>query len=69
LIEYTERLVREEIRSWPDGSYAFTDYMDSDGVGCPPVRLQVTVIVEGDTLTADFTGSAAPQPLALTLAA
>ena len=60
LIDHTERLVRAEISSWPDGSQAFTDFMDSDGTGGPPVRIQVTVTVEGDTLTADFTGTA-PQ--------
>ena len=60
LIDYTERLVRAEIASWPDGGHTFTDYMDSDGVGGPPVRLQVTVTIEEDTLTADFTGTA-PQ--------
>ena len=60
LIDYTERLVRAEIASWPDGSHSFTDYMDSDGVGGPPVRLHVTLTVKGDGLTADFTGSA-PQ--------
>ena len=32
LLAYTERLVRSEIASWPDGSSSFTDYMDSDGV-------------------------------------
>ena len=60
LIDYTERLVRAEIASWPDGSHTFTDYMDSDGVGGPPVKLQVTITVKGDAFTADFTGSA-PQ--------
>ncbi len=60
LIAYTERLVRAEIAAWPDGSYTFTDYMDSDGVGGPRVKLQVTLTVKGDTLTADFTGTA-PQ--------
>ena len=57
LIDYTERLVRAEIAGWPDSSHTFTDYMDSDGIGGPRVRLQVTVTVEGDTLTADFTGT------------
>jgi len=60
LIAYTERLMRAEIASWPDSTHTFTDYMDSDGVGDQPVRLQVKVTVEGDTLTADFSGSA-PQ--------
>ncbi len=57
LIDYTERLVRSEIASWPDASLSFTDYMDSDGVGGPRVKLYVTVTVKGDTLTADFTGT------------
>ncbi len=57
LLTYTERLVRSEVASWPDGCSSFTDYMDSDGVGGPPVRLQVTLTIEGDTLTADFTGT------------
>jgi N-methylhydantoinase B len=34
--------------------------MDSDGVGGPPVQIQVTITVEGDSLTADFTGTS-PQ--------
>ena len=57
LIAYTERLMRAEIAAWPDGSNTFTDYMDSDGVGGPRVRLQVKITVEGDSLTADFTGT------------
>ena len=32
LIDHTERLVRQEIASWPDGSATFTDYLDSDGI-------------------------------------
>jgi N-methylhydantoinase B len=59
LIDYTERLVRAEIASWPDGSYNFVDYLDSDGVGGPPTRIEVTLTVAGDRLTADFTGSSA----------
>ena len=65
LIDYTERLVRAEIARWPDGTHTFTDYMDSDGVGGPPVKLHVALTVEGDSLTADFTGSAAQVPGAI----
>jgi N-methylhydantoinase B len=60
LIDYTEQRLREEIRSWPDGSSSFTDYMDTDGVGGPPVCIHVNLTVAGETLTADFTGSS-PQ--------
>src|SRR5437588_1132835 len=65
LIRYTERLVRAEIRSWPDGRTTFADYLDSNGVGGPPVKIQVTLEVAGDTLTADFTGSDPQVPGAL----
>ncbi|MBB30201.1 MAG: 5-oxoprolinase [Gemmatimonadetes bacterium] len=57
LIDYTERLVRAEIEAWPDGTHAFTDYLDSDGVGGPRVKVHVEVTVSGDQLTADFTGT------------
>lgn len=60
LIAYTERLMRAEMASWQDGSSSFTDYMDNDGLGGGPVKIQVTITKEGDTLTADFTGSS-PQ--------
>ena len=59
LIDYTERLMRAEIASWPDGTSSFVDYMDSDGVGGPPVRFEVTITIAGDTISADFTGTAA----------
>jgi N-methylhydantoinase B len=52
--------VRAEIATWPKGSYSFTDYLDSDGCGGPPVKFHVTLTVEGDSLTADFTGTS-PQ--------
>ena len=57
LLQYTEALVRSAIRSWPDGSYSFTDYLDSDGVGGPRVKICVTLTVDGDSLTVDFSGS------------
>ena len=65
LIDYTERLVRAEIASWPDGSHTFTDYLDSNGVGGPRVKLQVTLTVEGDSLTADFRGTDPQAPGAI----
>jgi len=60
LIDYTERLMRSEIASWPDGEATFIDYMDSDGIGGPRVKIQVKLTKRGDGLIADFTGSS-PQ--------
>ena len=60
LLDYTERMVRAEIASWPDGEYAFTDYLDGDGFDERPIPIAVKLTVDGETLTADYTGSA-PQ--------
>ncbi|MBA2475893.1 MAG: hydantoinase B/oxoprolinase family protein [Actinobacteria bacterium] len=58
LIEHTERLVRHELASWPDGSAEFTDYLDSDGIEVREVPVHVRVSIAGDELTADFSQSA-----------
>jgi N-methylhydantoinase B len=55
LVEYTERLVRQEIASWPDGTASFTDYLDSDGIERADVRITATVTIDGDEITADLT--------------
>lgn len=57
LIDYTERLMRAEIATWPNGTSSFVDYMDSDGVGGPPVRFEVAITIAGDSITADFSGT------------
>ena len=31
LLDYTEKLTREEIRNIPDGVYEFEDWVDNDG--------------------------------------
>jgi N-methylhydantoinase B len=60
LMAYTERLARAEIARWPDGRYAFTDYIDDDGMDPDPIPIAVTVTVDGDDLEVDFAGTA-PQ--------
>jgi N-methylhydantoinase B len=51
-------MARTEIATWPQGTYRFTDYIDSDGLSDDPVVLTVAVIVPGDgTLKVDWEGS------------
>ena len=57
LLEYTERMTRSEIRSWKDGTYEFTDYVDDDGVGTAPIKIRVALTVQEDELALDFTGT------------
>jgi N-methylhydantoinase B len=57
IICYTRRRIRNRIAELTDGEYAFTSYLDDDGMGGDPVPITVTVRVAGDTLGVDFTGS------------
>ena len=57
LLDYTERMVRAEIDSWPDGTYEFVDYLDGDGFDERPIPIRVALTVDGDSLVADFSGS------------
>ena len=60
LMDYTEKLTREAIRRLPDGSWEYADHIDNDGFSPDPVPIHVKIIKEGDTITADYTGTS-PQ--------
>ncbi|NIL96816.1 MAG: hydantoinase B/oxoprolinase family protein [Planctomycetales bacterium] len=60
VLDHAERCMRAGIREIPDGVYPFEDYLDDDGVTDEPVKIAVTVTIEDDELTADFSGSS-PQ--------
>jgi 5-oxoprolinase (ATP-hydrolysing)/N-methylhydantoinase A len=58
LLDHTEELLRREIRSWPDGTASFTDYLDSDGIDVTDVAITVDLEIRGDEIIADFSRSA-----------
>jgi N-methylhydantoinase B/oxoprolinase/acetone carboxylase alpha subunit len=63
-MDYSERMLRAEIAKIPDGEYrAPTGWLDDDarnrGVR---LRVETNVIVEGDSITIDLTGSNAEVP-------
>jgi N-methylhydantoinase B len=60
LQDYSERLARASIAGIPDGTYRFSDHIDGLGENPQPVLFEVQVIVEGDELTVDWTGTS-PQ--------
>ncbi|MBW3658514.1 MAG: hydantoinase B/oxoprolinase family protein [Actinobacteria bacterium] len=71
-LDHAERSVRAALEELPDGTYAFEDWLDDDGVSDVAVPIRVAVTIAGDALTVDFTGSS-PQvegsvnaPLAVT---
>jgi N-methylhydantoinase B len=65
LLDRSEKMARAEIAALPDGEYTFEDYLDNDGMDGPPQRLFVKIRIEGDELTADFTGTAPQVPTAI----
>ena len=60
LLDYAERLTREEIKKWPNGTYTFIDYMDNDGFQEEPIPIHVNVQVHDDSITVDYEGTS-PQ--------
>ena len=57
LIRIAERRMEEEIRQIPDGEYYFEDVIEDDGVAEGSYTIRCMVVVDGDHLTCDFTGS------------
>jgi len=59
--DQSEAFVRRQISALPDGRYSANSYLDDDGVVFDKILpVAVTVIVDGDEMEIDFTGTA-PQ--------
>jgi N-methylhydantoinase B len=54
LTEYAEHLTRATIQNIPDGVYTFEDVMDDDGISDRSFKLKVTLTIQDDTATLDF---------------
>ena len=60
LEEQAETQAARGIRSIPNGTYRFTDYMDNDGSHSGPLAISVALTVADGGVSCDFSGSA-PQ--------
>jgi N-methylhydantoinase B len=58
LLDYSEKIMRAELRSLESGMYRAEDFLDSDGTNSTPLRIRVAFRVTGDSAIVDFTGSA-----------
>lgn len=54
---YAEERMRKEIEKLRDGVYVGEAYLDSDGFSEEPIKIKVTITIEGDEASVDFTGS------------
>lgn len=62
LLDSTEQRVRNEIRKLPRGRWQAQRLLDDDGVGGPPVPIEVSVETRDDEMLFDF-GNTGPQVL------
>ncbi len=53
----SERMMRGEIKRIPDGIYKAEDYLENTGTSDEPVKIVVTIQVQGDTVRVDYTGT------------
>lgn len=59
IMDHTEAIAREQVRSIPDGVYEAESFMDDDGIDHGQrIPIKVRVVVEGDEMTIDLTGVA-----------
>src|SRR4051812_29014414 len=52
-----EALMRAAIRALPDGTYAFEDYLDNDGITNEPLTIALELTIRGETMVLDFSRS------------
>jgi N-methylhydantoinase B/oxoprolinase/acetone carboxylase alpha subunit len=55
--DYTEKILRETIKTISDGKYEFSDYMDDDGISNEPVKIAVKITIKRDRAVIDFSSS------------
>jgi N-methylhydantoinase B len=65
ILNRSEQAVRSELAAIPNAAVDFVDYVDDYGPGTPPIRMQVTVSIEGGEITFDFTGTDSQTPSSL----
>lgn len=57
ILDVAEKQARAVIEKLPDGVYHFVDYLDEDGPGGDPVRIELNMHIKGDSIVMDLTGS------------
>jgi N-methylhydantoinase B len=65
ILDHGEQQALRALRSLPHGSWTAVDWLDDDGVTDRMIRMQVTITIDDDNFTADFSGSerAVPGPV------
>jgi N-methylhydantoinase B len=62
ILNHSESQLRDQIASWPNGTYEYTEYIDHDFAGNEDIPVRVTVTVRDDSLHLDFAGTSPQVP-------
>jgi N-methylhydantoinase B len=65
IMDLSEARLRRAVANLPDGNYYAEEFLESDGFNEKPVRLAVTVTIDGEHLSIDYTGTDPQLPGAL----
>lgn len=57
LLEHGEQMTRKQLAQLPKGTFEAVDYIDDDGVGNGPLKVQVKVTITDEKFICDFRGS------------
>lgn len=60
IFEQARQLDREAIAALNDGTYSREGYLDNDGVGDEPVKIAMSMTIDGDRMIIDLTGTSGP---------
>ncbi|MFX0086367.1 MAG: hydantoinase B/oxoprolinase family protein [Candidatus Hodarchaeota archaeon] len=53
----TERAFKEQLSTFPNGTFKFEDFLDSNGINDQPVKICVTIAKNNEKLNVSFTGT------------
>jgi N-methylhydantoinase B len=62
IFDHGEAVVRSYLEQIPDGVYRAPGMLDDDGLSSEPVPFEIAVVVDGSSVTVDFTGAPPQRP-------
>lgn len=60
IFEQARRMDREAIAKLADGTYCREGFLDDDGIGSEPVKVALTLTIEGERMIVDLEGTSGP---------
>jgi N-methylhydantoinase B len=57
ILDNEEKLTRMVVEGWPNGNWSGEELFDDDGLGGDPIKIKVTVFIDGSDVKVDLTGT------------